>query len=146
LARISPIYNIVLSLYRVCLPPLLPLPPPNTVKFFIGPGMSWLIYTGDRKPRVGPGLHFQQRPYSSPYPSALFIPLPLGPTHPPTPRPYSSPYPSALVIPLPLGPIHPPTPRPYSSPYPSALFIPLPLGPIHLPTPRPYSSPYPYPF
>ena len=44
-ARFSPIYNIVFSLYRVCLHPLLPPPPtPNKVKFFVGPRMSGLLY------------------------------------------------------------------------------------------------------
>jgi hypothetical protein len=44
-ARFSPIYeyNIVFSLYRVCLHPLLPLPPIKG-KFFVGPQMSRLIY------------------------------------------------------------------------------------------------------
>ena len=90
--------------------PSSPSPHPNTVKFFIGPGMRG-FYTQV----TGNGAWGQVFIFSS------------GPTHPPTPQPFSSPYPSALFIPLPLGPIHPPTPRPCSSPYPSALFISLPL-------------------
>ena len=110
MARISPIYSSEFLLYRACPTPSSPSPPPNTVKFFIGPGMRgfYTQVTGNRAW------------------GQVFI-FSSGPTHPPTPRPFSSPYPSALLIPLPLGPIHPPTPRPYSSPYPSALFISLPL-------------------
>jgi hypothetical protein len=57
---------------------------------------------------------------------ALLLPVPLGPTPPPTPRAYSSPTLSVLLRPLPLGPTPPYTPRPKS---------PLPLGTTPPPTP-----------
>ena len=89
-------YTVVSSCYiEPVPPPPPPPPPPNTVKFFIGPGMRG-FYTQV----TGNSAWGQVFIFSS------------GPTHPPTSQPFSSPYPSALFIPLPLGPIHVPTPTP----------------------------------